>query len=127
MIDIDRFSAILDEQVSLLPPEIFRSLNLGIGVVEGSKRNRHAAPGRPLYILGEYHVHPVMGRGIVLYYGSFARVYPDMNDETMARLEIDRVLKHELTHHLENQAGSRELEIADAQFLMRWNNEGDNT
>ncbi len=125
LIDIDRFSAILDEQAALLPAEIYRSLNLGIGVVERHKRDRRSTPARPMYVLGEYHVHPVMGRGILLYYGSFCRVYPYMNDEGEARREIDRVLKHELTHHLENQAGSRELEIADAQYLMRWNDQED--
>lgn len=125
LIDIDRFSAILDEQAALLPAEIYRSLNLGIGVVERHKRDRRNTPARPMYVLGEYHVHPVMGRGILLYYGSFCRVYPYMNDEGEARREIDRVLKHELTHHLENQAGSRELEIADAQYLMGWNTEED--
>lgn len=121
MIDIDRFTAILDEQAALLPEAVFRSLNLGIGVADRHKRNRQSPPDRPLYILGEYHVHPVMGRGIVLYYGSFVHVYPNMNDEAAARQEIDRVLKHELTHHLEHQAGSRALEIADAQRLRRYN------
>ena len=123
MIDIDRFSSILEEQVALLPRELYQQLNLGIGVVERAKPHRDQQPGRPLYVLGEYRVHPVMGRGILLYYGSFQKAFPGLDDEAQLRMEIDSVLKHELTHHLEHQAGSRELEIADAQRLMRYREE----
>ncbi len=124
MVDIDRFSAILDEQAALLPTQVFRHLNLGIGVTEKAKRDHRAKPGVSLYILGEYHVHHVMGRGVVLYYGSFVQVHPHlMNDETLLRHEIDRVLRHELTHHLESQAGNRDLEMDDALRLARYNGE----
>ena len=66
MVDIDRFAAILEEQAALLPKEVLKNLNLGIGVSEKAKRDRRARPGLALYILGEYHVHHVMGRGVVL-------------------------------------------------------------
>lgn len=122
--NIERFSQILDARATQLPEAIYRELNLGIGVVERAKRDRRAAPCRPLYILGEYRVHPVMGRGILLYYGSFMQVFPELSEERMTE-EIDRVLKHELTHHLESLAGSRQLEIADAQRLLRWQEEED--
>ena len=122
MVDIDRFAAILEEQAALLPAAVTERLNLGICVAEGSKRDRRALPSARLCILGEYHRHPVMGRGIVLYYGSFQQVFPQlMEDEEALRKEIDRVLRHELTHHLESQAGSRELEIEDARRLAEWN------
>ncbi len=120
--NIDRFAAILEEQAALLPDAVMERLNLGIGVTPDAKRDRRAGPGLRLYTLGEYHRHPVMGRGIVLYYGSFERVFPHlMEDEDRLRLEIDRVLRHELTHHLESQAGSRDLEIEDARRLAEWN------
>lgn len=122
MADLERFACMLDEQAALLPREVFQDLNLGVGVVEHAKADRHAQPGRPLYVLGEYRVHPVMGRGVLLYYGSFQKVYPGLAEDAL-RQEIDRVLKHELTHHLEHRAGSRDLEIADAQRLMRWQEE----
>jgi hypothetical protein len=113
MIDIDTFTRLLEEQTAQLPQEIYAGLNLGIGVVEHAKRN----PTLPhLFILGEYHRHGVMGRGIVLYYGSFVQVYGALPVEALRR-EIDRVLKHELTHHLESQAGERDLEIEDAQKM----------
>ena len=121
--DMERFAAMLDEQAALLPERIFQHLNLGVGVVERVKLDRHATPERPLYVLGEYRTHPVMGRGILLYYGSFERVYPHLAEEAL-RQEMDRVLKHELTHHLESLAGSRALEMADAQRMMGWLTEG---
>lgn len=124
MVDIDRFAEILEEQAALLPKEVLKNLNLGIGVSEKSKRERRARPGIMLYILGEYHVHHVMGRGVVLYYGSFQKVHPGlMDDEERLRPEIDRVLRHELTHHLESQAGNRDLESDDALKLAKWNRE----
>ncbi len=123
MITIDRFSLILDEQASLLPEEIFNNLNLGITVAAQSKREHRVRPSLPVYILGEYRVHPVMGRSIVLYYGSFCKVYSYIQSEDELRLEIDRVLKHELTHHLESQAGNRDLEFEDALRLNHYNKE----
>ena len=124
MVDIDRFAAILEEQAALLPKEVLKNLNLGIGVSEKAKRDQRARPGLALYILGEYHVHHVMGRGVVLYYGSFQKAYPGlMDDEELLRPEIDRVLRHELTHHLESQAGNRDLEYDDAINLAKWNRE----
>ena len=53
MVDIDRFAAILEEQAALLPKEVLKNLNLGIGVSEKAKRDRRARPGLALYILWE--------------------------------------------------------------------------
>ena len=117
MLSIDVFTQLLEAAVSRLPQGIFEGLNLGIGVVEGAKRQHRTASGIPAYILGEYRVSHSMGRGIVLYYGSFVRVYPGLQDEERAFQLIDEVLKHELTHHLEHQAGARDLEITDARRL----------
>lgn len=122
MITIDRFSTLLDDLAAALPAPVFDRLNLGIGVVEHAKPDRRAARDAQVYILGEYRVHPVMGRGIVLYYGSFKRVYGHLGEAAL-RGEMDRVLKHELTHHLEHLAGSRELEHEDARLFERWRRE----
>ena len=117
MIDIDCFSQIVNTQAEKLPEMVFTQLNLGIGVTEYAKLEQHSQADRPLYILGEYHVHHAMGRGILIYYGSFRHVYPQLDEAEMAT-EILRVLKHELTHHLESLAGARDLEITDARFLI---------
>lgn len=116
--NIDRFTQILEEQSALLPVPVFAGLNLGIGVSEEVRYHAATSPQTPRYTLGEYRASNQMGRGILLFYGSFMAVFPHL-DENEMRQEIDRVLKHELTHHLESQAGARDLEIADAQRLMR--------
>ena len=118
MIDIDRFSQLVNAQAEKLPEMVFFRLNLGIGVMEHAKLEQHSQADRPLYVLGEYKVHHAMGRGILIYYGSFRRVYPHLQDEAELAAEILRVLKHELTHHLESLAGARDLEITDARFLI---------
>lgn len=118
MISIDRFTQLLSDAAGMLPREIFTGLNLGIGVSEESKRKEGTASGVPAFTLGEYKVSRGLGRGILLYFGSFQRVYPDLKDDSDGLRIISDVLKHELTHHLESQAGSRELEIADAKRLM---------
>ncbi len=117
MISIERFTQLLGEAAASLPKEIFEGLNLGIGVSEGSKARSDTASGVPALILGEYTVSRQMGRGILLYYGSFRRVYPEMGDDAAGLGLILDVLKHELRHHLESLAGSRELEFLDAKRL----------
>lgn len=118
MLSADRFTELLGRACAQLPPEIFEGLNLGIGVSEEAKTRAGTASGRSVYILGEYRAGPRMGRGIILFYGSFTKVYPNLEDEDEALALIDGVLRHELLHHLESQAGSRDLEIADARRLM---------
>ena len=118
MISIEQFTQLLSQAAGTLPKEIFEGLNLGIGISEISKRKTGTASGIPAFILGEYRVSRSLGRGILLYYGSFQKVYPDLKDDPEGQRIISGVLKHELTHHLESQAGSRDLEIADAKRMM---------
>lgn len=118
MLSLDRFAQLLEEAAGSLPSEIFNELNLGVGLVEQDKMKTGTASGRPAYILGEYSSSRSMGRGILLYYGSFAKVYPELSDNEEGRRVISEVLRHELLHHLESQAGARDLEIADAKRLM---------
>lgn len=118
MLTLDRFTHLLEQACAALPEKIFEGLNLGVGVVEGYKTRNDTASGQMAYILGEYRSGPQLGRGIVLYYGSFIKVYPHISDDAEGYKLIDDVLKHELTHHLESQAGAKDLEMADARRLM---------
>lgn len=118
-LSIERFTELLSQAAAALPQALFAHLNLGIGVLEQAKVQPATASGIPAYILGEYQSSRSMGRGIVFYYGSFKRVYPHLQDDEYAAKLISDVLKHELTHHLESQAGSRELEIEDARKLLK--------
>ena len=118
MLTLDRFTQLLEQACATLPQKIFEGLNLGVGVIEGAKARNDTASGQAAFILGEYRAGPQMGRGIVLFYCSFLRVYPHIDDDEEGYALIEGVLKHELTHHLESQAGARDLEMADARRLQ---------
>lgn len=55
----------------------------------------------------------------MIYYGSLQRVYGHLTAERYFK-ELERVLKHELTHHLENRARERDLEVDDARSLLHY-------
>lgn len=115
MVPIDEVEIILDEIASELPGEFYRELNGGIVLLPEAKLNP-AARRKDLYIMGEYHSGGSMGRYIVIYYGSFERVYGHLNREGLKK-QLSLTLKHEFTHHLESLAGERDLEKEDERFL----------
>lgn len=106
MLTYEQAGDMLDDLVDELPEEIFKNLNGGVSFVDEAVRDDD---GR--YTLGMYF-HDKMGRHIELYYGSFVELYGDMDDETFRR-RLKSTLHHELTHHIENQAGDRSLERWD--------------
>ena len=106
MLTYEQAGDVLDDLVDELPEEIFKNLNGGVSFVEDAVRSDD---GR--YTLGMYF-RDKMGRHIELYYGSFTELYGDMDDETFRR-RLKSTLHHELTHHIESQAGDRSLERWD--------------
>ena len=106
MLSYEEAGYILDDLTDALPEEIFRNLNGGISFVEEAQKSED---GR--YVLGTYFRNG-MGRYIELYYGSFVELYGDMDDELFRR-RLQKTLHHELTHHIESQAGDRSLERWD--------------
>jgi hypothetical protein len=118
MITFDEFEEVLYELTGEIPEKYYVELNGGV----------HASPdwrlhpksrGSELSVLGEYHHEYGLGRFVVLYYGSFQHVFPNLPDGEL-RIEMKKVLEHELTHHLESLAGEKDLEIADAVQLMKY-------
>lgn len=118
MISIDRFEALLAELADELPEAFFEELNGGIVVDPGCPQHE-AAVDHDLYILGQYRVDPALGKYIVLFYGSFAHVYPYL-DEPALKEEMRRVLRHEFRHHVEGRAGMRDLEVWDAEQIAAY-------
>jgi hypothetical protein len=120
MLSIDEAWDALDEAAEELPEEFFESLNGGVSLVPQSKR--HEVDG--LYILGEYIRDPMgMGNYIVIYYGSFRRLFGNAPDDAVKQ-ELRKTLRHEFTHHVEFMAGTRDLEIKDEmmveEYLDNW-------
>ena len=67
--------------------------------------------------MGEY-CHDLLGRYIVLYYGSFAALLAEADEETW-KDELFATVAHEFTHHMEETAGLHALDDQDAEFLRR--------
>ena len=114
MITIDEMSEMLDEVAEELPKEVFHKLNGGVSLLQETKLSK-ADPEGGLYTLGEYH-HNQMGRYIVLYYGSISAVHRYDSKEKL-KVNLKKLLTHELTHHLESLAGEKDLEVKDKMDL----------
>ena len=106
----------MEEIAREFPEVFFRDLNGGIQLEEDALPDSDFPPGE-MYIMGEY-VHDFVGRYILLYYGSFAALFAE-EDEEVWKDEIFATLAHEFTHHLEETAGLHALDDADAEFLRQ--------
>jgi len=118
VVNIDETQKMLDEIAEKLPKEFFKELNGGILLLPEIKRSPHAKKN-DLYILGEYVRNSSMGRMIYIYYGSFQRLFGNMEREDFRR-RLKETLLHEFTHHLESLAGERGLEKKDEEKLIRY-------
>ncbi len=112
MVTLDRFEELAEEAVSDVPEEFFQHLNGGIVIVDRVKNHTDSVPSQPLYVMGEYTYNRMMGRHILLYYGSFMKVYGDISEDAL-RSVIRATILHEFTHHLESLSGENDLEVKD--------------
>ena len=115
MIRLVEYQEILAELLDELPQEFFRALSGGVIVSPAVMVPDYARSG-DLYILGQYQVRSGM-RQIVMYKGSFDRVYPQAGPEE-ARDLLRGILRHEFRHHLEFLGGvhnAASLEAEDAR------------
>ncbi|MDR0838782.1 MAG: metallopeptidase family protein [Oscillospiraceae bacterium] len=119
MFTIDDIGAMLDDLATELPQEFYNELNGGVNLLPETKMYDDPRAGE-LYILGEYH-HDVMGRYIVVYYGSLMVKYEHCTAAQM-RESLRKLLIHEFTHHLESLAGEHGLEDKDEERLEGYRN-----
>lgn len=118
MMSIDDMETLLNDIAESLPPALFHELNGGIVLLPDVKLNPHGRH-QDLFILGEYHVHPLFGRMISIYYGSMIQIYGHLPAELL-KDRLTATLKHEFRHHLESLAGERGLEIEDEEFIRAY-------
>lgn len=118
MVNIDEFEGLLNEVAEELPQVFYQELNGGILLQENAKVHPKARQD-DLYILGEYTRSYTLGRFITIYYGSFMKMYEHLEAEPLKE-EIRRVLRHEFRHHMEGQAGLRDLEVEDKVQLAQY-------
>ena len=112
----------LEEIVGEFPDAFFEELDGGIQLEEAALPDPDFPPGE-MYIMGEY-CHDMLGRYIVLYYGSFAALAEreDWGQETWED-ELYTTLSHELTHHMEGRGGLHALDDRDAEELEEYRRE----
>lgn len=113
MISMEEYRSILSQLLDELPPAFFRELTGGVIVSEAVVIPDYAR-AEDLYTLGQYQVSPGI-RQIVMFKGSFDRVYPHAGREEALRL-VRGILRHEFRHHLEYLGGvhnSSSLEAED--------------
>lgn len=111
----DHFVKLADEMVDEIPEELLDELNGGISIEEGERRNEDDPEG--VYILGEYIIDEYLGASIVLYYGSFIRLFGD--DDATIEAELWETIRHEVRHHIEERAGMDDLNREDVEELAR--------
>lgn len=110
----EQMGDMLEEIAAEFPDAFFEELDGGIQLEEAALPDPAFPPGE-MYIMGEY-CHDLLGRYIVLYYGSFAALLAE-EDEEIWLDEIFLTVAHEFTHHLEDTAMLHALDDADAEFL----------
>ncbi len=112
----EQMGDLLEEIAAQFPDVFFQDLNGGIQLEEEALPDPDFPEGE-MYIMGEY-CHDLLGRYILLYYGSFAALLAD-EDEDVWREELFVTIAHEFTHHMEETAGLHALDDADAEFLRQ--------
>ena len=116
VLSFDEAGELLDAMAESFPPAFFSDLNGGILLLPEAHPDPDFPPGE-MYIMGEY-CHDMLGRYIVLYYGSFAALLPE-EDEEGWKDELFATVAHEFTHHMEETAGLHALDDKDAEFLRQ--------
>ena len=117
---IEEIHVMLDEISEEIPVEFFGKLNEGIVLLPQHKNHLESKTDNKLYIMGEYR-KSITGRNIVIYYGSFEKVYSGISESSL-RQKLKDTLLHEFTHHIESLAGEKGLEIKDAQSMIKYRN-----
>ncbi len=106
------FKGIVEELLDELPEEFFRELTGGVIVSEATMVPDYAQ-GNDLFIMGHYSIFSGV-RQIIIYKGSFDRVYP-FADAAEAKNILRGVVRHEFRHHLEFLSGIHDDSSLEAQ------------
>ena len=115
MYTFEQVALMLDDIVDALPDDIVCGLNGGIYLLPDTLRS-NKIPDPHYFVLGEYRSHPIMGRMVYLYYGSIMAIYANVPEDELRR-QLDKVVRHELRHHMESLAGDRSLEAEDERYI----------
>ena len=118
VLTIDEVQDMLEEMAGELPEWVYNDLNGGILLLPDEVLAPEAVED-DLFTLGEYVCDEMMGRYIVIYYGSFCALFSE-EPKKVWEDELRETLRHEFTHHVESLAGERGLEIKDEEELREY-------
>ena len=116
--DYETVHSWLESLLAELPPFFLEGLNLGVVLLDDAKLHARSRPDAPLYIMGEYQRSNI-GAQIVIYYGSYQRVYRGRSYDTI-KANLRQTLRHEFRHHVEYRAGERGLVVEDEARLAQY-------
>lgn len=119
--DYETFKETVEAELALLPDYVYQELNGGV-LADPVAFPHPARLADDLYILGTYSSDPILGKQIVLYYGSFRESMGNCSDREIRR-QIRETLRHEFRHHLETLAGlfgKDSLIEEDRDSMMRY-------
>lgn len=106
---LEAFRELVAETLDELPQFFFKELSGGVIVQPGSGPSEHQG----LLTMGQYRVG-LIGRQVVIYYGSFATRYSSLNyDELLA--QVRGTVRHEFRHHLESLSGMHGVDTLEAE------------
>jgi len=112
MISTEEYKAIVSDLLDELPEAFFRKLTGGVILSEALVVPDYARDD-DLYTLGQYQVCYGL-RQIVLFKGSFDRLYPHVGVEEAKEI-LRGVLRHEFRHHIEFLGGIRNSSSLEAE------------
>lgn len=112
MLSSEEFKTILSELLDEFPEAFFRDLSGGVIVSEAVMIPDYSRNG-DLFTMGQYQDYSGV-RQIVVFKGSFDRVYPRA-DTAEARELLRGILRHEFRHHLESLGGIHNASSLEAQ------------
>ena len=116
MLTMAEYRTIVSELMDELPEPFYRKLTGGVIVSEALVIPDYAKDHNDLCTLGQYQVYSGV-RQIVMFKGSFDRVYPQAN-AAEAKNILRGILRHEFRHHVEGLGGlhgADSLEAEDAR------------
>lgn len=118
--DLNLFREYVGLCLDELPEAFFKELSGGVLVSEQAPVPEYARRN-DLLTLGHYKVGS-FGRQVVIYYGSFVRMFPYASNEELLQ-RIRGVVRHEFRHHMEFLSGihnSKSLEAEDLRQMRAY-------
>lgn len=116
VLNYEQMGDMLEEVAQQFPDAFFQELDGGIQLEPEAKPDPNFPEGT-MYVVGEY-CHNMLGRYILLYYGSFAALLAG-EDEEGWRDAIFATVAHEFTHHMEETAMLHNLDDKDEEFVRQ--------